>query len=80
MDTPTESPVPARFLLSPQERERFAAWLENEAMTSRAIAEQMENMDSPISKDLARREKIYAAAAITVASKLRSIVEYTSIG
>jgi len=53
--------------LSPEERERFAAWLEAEAETDEALAEQLDQMDHPFAGDW----RAGAAAERRVARKLR---------
>jgi hypothetical protein len=59
------------MLLTEQERERFAAWLEREAATAKSICEQMENL-GPHVAPLVAREKAEAAAALVIARKLRA--------
>jgi len=65
------------LLLTAQERERFAGWLEREAASSEAIAAQMET--SSIPQVLTRKLRAEAAACKIVASILRS-TEDMSIG
>lgn len=59
------------MLLTDQERERFAAWLEHEAATDAGLVEQMEKL-GPQMAMLATRKKAEAAAALMIARKLRS--------
>lgn len=59
------------LLLTEQERERFAAWLEHEAATAKGLIEQMEKL-GPAMAMLIAREKAEAAAALVIARKLRA--------
>lgn len=60
--------------LTDQEREKFAAYLEQDAMSNAAMAAQMEKMDPTGTMGmLATKYKNEAAAARIVAAKLRSI-------
>ena len=59
------------LLLTPQERDRFAAWLEHEAATSKGLTEQMEKL-GPHMAPLVARETAEAAAALLIARKLRA--------
>lgn len=60
------------MLLTLEERDRFASWLENEAATSKAIVAQLELLGSAAAL-LVAREKAETAAAVLIARKLRSI-------
>lgn len=64
-------------LLTDAERNRFATWLEQEAMQGDAMAKQMEGMNMP--KELITRERNEALAAKIIANKLRS-TESVSVG
>ena len=66
------------LLLTQQERDRFAAWLEHEAAVGKGLIEQMEKL-GPHAWPLVAREKAEAAAALLIARKLRS-TEGMSIG
>ena len=66
------------LLLTQQERDRFAAWLEHEAAVGKGLIEQMEKL-GPHAGPLVAREKAEAAAALLIARKLRS-TEGMSIG
>ena len=66
------------LLLTQQERDRFAAWLEHEAYVGKGLIEQMEKL-GPHAAPLVAREKAEAAAALLIARKLRS-TEGMSIG
>lgn len=66
------------MLLTSEERDRFAAWLENEAATAKVLIEQMEKL-GPHVAPLVAREKAEAAAALLIARKLRA-TESMSIG
>ena len=59
------------MLLTPEERERFAAWLEHEAMTARGMIEQLEKL-GPHTAPIIWRQKQEAAAALIIARKLRA--------
>jgi hypothetical protein len=59
------------MLLTQEERNRFATWLENEVVTSKAIVTQLEFL-GPHAAPLVAREKAEAAAAELIAHKLRS--------
>lgn len=66
------------MLLTNEERERFAAWLEHEASTAKILIEQMEKL-GPHAAPLVAREKAEAAAAMLIAAKLRA-TQSMSIG
>lgn len=59
------------LLLTPQERDRFAAWLEHEAATAKGLIEQMEKL-GPHMAPMVAREKAEGAAALLIARKLRA--------
>lgn len=59
------------LLLTPQERDRFAAWLEHEAATAKGLIEQMEKLGPHVAPMVAR-EKAEASAALLIARKLRA--------
>lgn len=59
------------LLLTPQERDRFAAWLEHEAATANGLIEQMEKLGPHVAPMVAR-EKAEAGAALLIARKLRA--------
>jgi hypothetical protein len=67
-----------KLLLTAQERDRFASWLEHEATVGKGLIEQMEKL-GPHAAPLVVREKAEAAAALVIARKLRS-TEGMSIG
>ena len=58
------------LLLTPAERERFAAYLENEARADEALAEQISKIGPEI---LAKKYRVEALAARVIAKKLREI-------
>lgn len=62
------------LLLTREERERFAAWLENEANTSKILIEQIKKMAH--GDVLSKREQMWAAATSFVAQRLRSTESY----
>lgn len=66
------------LLLTPQERDRFASWLEHEAATAKILIEQMEKL-GPHVAPLVAREKAEAAASLLIARKLRA-TQSDSIG
>ena len=66
------------LLLTAQERDRFAAWLENEARTAEGLIARMEKL-GPYTAPLVVREKAEAAAAVVIARKLRA-TQSMSIG
>jgi hypothetical protein len=57
------------LLLSPEERERFAAWLHHEAMTDRQLADQLDQIGHP---RFAASKRSDANAKDRVAELLRS--------
>jgi hypothetical protein len=59
------------LLLTVQERDRFATWLENEAKTAKGIIEQLEKL-GPHTAPVIAREKLEIGAALVIAKKLRS--------
>lgn len=59
------------LLLTDQERDRFAAWLEHEAMTDKGIIDQLEKM-GPAMAAVASHKKAEASAALLIARKLRA--------
>jgi hypothetical protein len=59
------------LLLTPQERERFAAWLEHEAATSNGLIEQMKKLGSHVAP-LVAREEAESRASLLIARKLRA--------
>lgn len=58
------------LLLTPAERDRFAAYLENEARTDEVMAKQIDKVGPEI---LAKKYRVEALAARVIAKKLRSI-------
>ena len=58
------------LLLTPQEHDRFAAWLEHEAATSKGLISAMGTL--PHMAPLVARETAEAAAALLIARKLRA--------
>lgn len=61
----------SNLLLTQQERDRFAAWLENEAATSKLLIEQMEKL-GPHALPVLNLERTEMNAAIVIARKLRN--------
>lgn len=59
------------FLLNDLERRRFIDWLEREAVSGKAIIQQMEGMGTVPSPILAR-ERLELAAACVILEKLRA--------
>lgn len=64
------------LLLTDQERERFAAWLEHEATVERGLIEQMEKL-GPAFTLMVKHKATEAAAALVIAQKLRSTQSMT---
>jgi hypothetical protein len=60
------------LLLSDAERERFAAYLERDAVSSEGIAEQMQKLGGPVIEPLRQQVLAEAAACRIIAKKLRS--------
>ncbi len=59
------------LLLTTQERERFAAWLEHEAETDAVLIQQMEKL-GPAFASVAATRKQEVVAAMMIARKLRA--------
>jgi len=68
------------LLLSPQERDRFAIWLEHEAASEEGILEQMEKLAMPGSEVIIKRMKLRRAAYMIVARDLRKTEDMTLEG
>ena len=66
------------LLLTDQERDRFAAWLEHEAATEEGLIEQMEKL-GPHFALVVQQKKLEANASLVIARKLRS-TQSMSIG
>jgi len=66
------------LLLTEQERERFASWLEHEAAVSQGLIEQLEKLGAA-GAIASFREKQEAVAALLIARKLRE-TQSQSIG
>lgn len=64
------------LMLTERDRHRFASYLEKSAASDQAIAAQAEKL-GPHGSEIARRNKIRAAAYLIVARDLRSIHEET---
>lgn len=58
--------------LTKDEREKFAAWLEAQAESAKAIVEGLQRL-GPFGEVAAKRERQEAAAALLIAGKLRAI-------
>lgn len=67
------------MLLDERDKERFAAYCEQNVATSKGMVEQMEQMPGPVMVELIKREKLKIAAFSIVADDLRS-GETMSIG
>lgn len=67
------------FLLTPQERDRFATWLERQAESSKAMIAQFETLPPAVAEVMVAKEKQELAAYIIIARMLRS-TEDMSIG
>ena len=68
------------LLLTEEERQRFADYLEQESVSSDGIAQQMEATFGPPGKVLARQEREYSAAAMLIVKRLRSSERFTMLG
>jgi len=64
--------------LTAAERDRFATWLEQEAVVAKGLIEQMEKL-GPMASILATRTKAEGAACLLIARRLRA-TEAESIG
>jgi len=64
------------LLLSAEERQRFAEWLEHEATTGKGLLEQIEKL-GPGMQMLADRERGDIAAALRIARKLRQTESFS---
>ena len=60
------------FSLTDRERNKFAAYLEFEAQSDNAMAEQMDKLGGAGMDVMARKLRAEAAAALLIARKLRS--------
>ncbi len=59
------------MLLTDEERRKFAEWLEQDAASCRAIADQLEKL-GPMHHAMANKERIDAIAEMLIAKKLRN--------
>ena len=59
------------MLLTPQERDRFASWLEHEASTETGLAEQMDKL-GPVFALVAQQKGYEANAMRLIARRLRA--------
>ena len=59
------------LLLTAEERDRFASWLELEAAIGKGLIEQLEKL-GPMSAPVIAREKQESTAALIIARKLRA--------
>jgi hypothetical protein len=65
------------LLLSPQERDRFAAYLEREAESGKQMLGQFKTLPPAIAEQMVSREQQYVSACIIIAAKLRSVEDMT---
>jgi len=65
------------MLLTKEEREKFAAYLQQDAESSDAMAKQFDKMSSPVVREMAKRERSYAAACLLIIHKLLSAEDMT---
>ena len=63
------------LLLTAAERDRFATWLEREAATAKGLAAQAEKINA--AEFIVKKLRAEAAAALIIASKLRSTEEFS---
>ena len=68
------------LLLTPQERYRFAVWLEQEAASEEGLLEQMEKLAMAGSDVIVKRMKLRRAAYLIVAMDLRRTEDMTLEG
>lgn len=64
------------YLLSAEERERFATWLERQAESSKGIIQQMEKLGAHAAP-LVEKEKRELMACLIVAQMIRNVEEMT---
>jgi hypothetical protein len=67
------------LLLSDEERNRFASWLELEIESSKGMIEQFKKLGQ-IGEPLIKRETVEMQAALIIARKLRSIESFSIEG
>lgn len=65
------------MLLTNEERQRFADYLEMDAESGEQLAAQMDKMKNPITDQLAKQHRIEAQAARIVARRLRAAQDMT---
>ncbi len=65
------------LLLTPQERDRFGAYLKHEIESHRGMAKTMEQSGMPMMDVMVKREKQLAAAKIIVLKDLLAGEDYT---
>lgn len=59
-------------LLTDEEKHRFSEWLQIQIDSCKGMAEQMEKMTGPVGQELAKRERIKAAAFMVVYKDINS--------
>lgn len=69
-------PASLPITLSADERERFAVWLEQEAVTAEGLLEQMQAMRLP--EAILNLHKLEAIASRAIAKKLRATESWTT--
>ena len=60
------------MLLEEHEKERFIAWLENEARSGKTMIEQFAKIPSPATNAMAEKEKQKVAACLIILNDLKS--------
>lgn len=65
------------MLLTDKERTRFVKWLEMTASNCTGMAKQCELLSGPAISEIAKREKIKAAACLLIACDLQSAESMT---
>ncbi|HVJ72089.1 MAG TPA: hypothetical protein VM531_11390 [Sphingomicrobium sp.] len=65
------------LLLTDDERQKFARYLEQSAHSANGIADQLQQLKSPLMAQLALRERKFAAAALLIADRLRQTESQT---
>ena len=58
--------------LTDSERNKFAEYLDHEAIGNEGLAKQMEKLPGPMTLEIAKRYRAEAAAMLLIASRLRN--------
>lgn len=65
------------LLLTPEEAQRFASWLEREAVTAEGLADQARKLGTGIATIVEAKERPYAAACLMIARRIRNTESQT---